>query len=197
MAVQTKSKAKKAVKRVTSAARKPKKQSSEKVQATVQKILAKHKQTLAKKKVTKPKKAKEPKPVFNTVVIHEARPQRKRLKGGGPSKEMRTIASAQWAAVKAKNYIREREAQGLPPLTVTLKTPARQLLALQVRDSRDPEWGTLKAFTINSHTPSSQLDKYRAELRELQIDWIVSNYFGSDAMYRICVVHQDEHCATY
>lgn len=125
---------------------------------------------------------------------------RKRLQRPGVSvgsSKLRELQEASFNAYRAREIAKERAAKGLPPSLVAVVTPEQLVIALQVRDDSNPEWSILRSIPINSHTSESQLRKYRQELNDLKMGWVVSNYFGSNAEFRICRLTQKGHQAVY
>ena len=69
-----------------------------------------------------------------------------------------------------------------------IKTPNRLIRALQVCTTTDPEWGTIKAFSINTSTGRVDIEKLDKELRYHRDGWVNTGYFGPDAKFRIDTV---------
>lgn len=174
---------------------------------------ANNKKTTNKKTVKKPEAKPEAKPKkiierkhltrstkpMQQETVKVKNPRAKLIaKSGGPgSVELRKAANAAFAAHLAREAARARAAKGIVTQKLTIKIPKQKVLALQVRTVEDPEWGILKSFAINDYTSQKQLDEYTKELKELQVGWIVSNYFGSNASYKIDVVVQPSRVVEY
>ena len=84
-----------------------------------------------------------------------------------------------------------------PKVEITGTIPPRRVIALQVKNGRDPKWGSIKYFEIADKTSDMVKDEYKAELAKNQVGWIVNGYFGSDAQFRISEVLTKERKYTY
>lgn len=158
--------------------------------AAVEKILERHRLKL---KNTKSEKVEKKKPT-------KAPEQRKRIKlahkaslGSG----LKELSSQRFAAYQAREVVKKLEAKGLSLGEVKITTAVQKVLALQVRNKMHPTWGTLRGFDINDYTPDAKLRQIRKELKDLQLGWMISNYFGFDAEYRIVEIERPAQVSTY
>lgn len=208
-----KSKAKSPIKPIKAPAKKPTKTTTKtngsrtkakpKVDSkAVEKLLAKHKAKLqaekkAAKKPTppkqeaKPKKKIERKRLTRSIEMNESMSvhnnKAKLLPVGSTTGRdiLKQQINASFAAYMAREAAKKRAAKGIKLKKMTMKVPPQRVLALQVRNREQPEWGILRSFVVTDHTPESQIEKWRAELADLKIGWSITDYFGSDAQYKI------------
>ena len=62
----------------------------------------------------------------------------------------------------------------------------RKEIALQVRNSRSPQWGTLSGRgPINEGTSYQLKEEYKEHLSKIMTKWLINGYFGPDASFRI------------
>ncbi|MCI0558833.1 MAG: hypothetical protein MN733_10075 [Nitrososphaera sp.] len=112
------------------------------------------------------------------------------------SRELRAKQNANWAHAQALAAAKERKRLGLPPIKVTVQTPERLMLALQVQSTERPGWGTIMAIEINPYTSDARIREHTEQLTNLKYGWISSNYY-INPQFRIVKVKVPKHVGTY
>lgn len=179
-------------------AAKPKTKSGSATKRVVKTIIERHsgKPKTNKSKAIPKKGAKKMQTTTATVKTEAPKPTvRRRLRTGGPSLELRNRSKAFFEGHRYKVTVQRLKNEG-KDLSVTMTVPVQRYLALQVRTPGE-DWGTLRALPINQYTPKKEIDRLREELKNLQIGWAVTDYFGSDAQFRICEVTQEGYRVKY
>lgn len=72
-----------------------------------------------------------------------------------------------------------------PRREVTHTLPGQLMIALLVKNGRDPRWGAVKGYEIHQGTPNSIKDEYKEELKKAYTGWMINGYFGADAQFKI------------
>ena len=116
---------------------------------------------------------------------------RKKLKHEREERDLKLKEAIQ-RKYRAEQAARARVYAGIYSPPIYYPTPARLMYALLVKNSKNSEWGSIKAFEINRETPESRLDDLREELEIWKLKWVSNGYFGSDASFKIGTIKTEK-----